>query len=331
MPVISVIVPVYNAELFLYRCIESIIHQTFSNYELILIDDGSTDKSGRICDEYAKKDSRIRVIHQVNQGQAVARNKAIDIAKGDYFSFVDSDDYIHPQYLELLVGLMEKYDSDIVVCSFKKGTEETMDWGHIDMDNIKYRISDGSTFYREAALNESDKIWVLWDKLFKKSCFSNVRLPEGRVFEDNAVIYRILYESNRIVDTDYKLYYYYTNIYSTTNKCYDKKKLDWLTVLEEMILYFREKNENALFDFFNLRYLDNAFYQYLSMLEYYPDSPETVKLGNKVRKHFRAIKWKNNLNINNSFVYYRTLFPKYTKYYKKKKRIKNAIKRRLHI
>ena len=138
MDLISVIVPVYNVEKYLNRCVDSIINQTYSNLEIILINDGSTDTSGKICDEYKKRDNRIHVIHQKNGGLSAARNAGIVIANGNYFIFVDSDDLIHPQCIEILYKVIKNDCSDIVIGNYEKFD----DFNKIDLkvnDDIKYK------------------------------------------------------------------------------------------------------------------------------------------------------------------------------------------------
>ena len=135
MSEISIIVPVYNVDQYLENCIESILNQTFKDYELILIDDGSTDKSGEICDKYEKKDNRIKVIHKYNGGLSSARNAGLDLACGKYIGFVDSDDSIHPEMYEILYDLQQIYNADISVCSFKK-VYENIDVKNKDIENL---------------------------------------------------------------------------------------------------------------------------------------------------------------------------------------------------
>ena len=115
MPLISVVTPVYNVKKYIYRCIDSILAQTVSDFELILVDDGSPDNCGAVCDEYAAKDGRVRVIHQENRGQAAARNRALDMARGEYVAFVDSDDWVHPRYLEILLGNAREKKADVML------------------------------------------------------------------------------------------------------------------------------------------------------------------------------------------------------------------------
>ena len=323
MPFISVIVPVYNSERFLQRCLDSILNQTFSDFELILIDDGSTDSSGKICDDFKCKDKRIIVCHQDNQGSAVARNNAIAMAKGEYLAFVDSDDYIHPRYLEILSYIAGQRDADIVVCSFAKGLEETFKWN--SYKTIKpdiYSAYKGDEFFKEFEKKGSIKIWVLWDKLFRRECFNGIKMPAGRVYQDNAVVYKIIYAADKVIDTDFILYYYYANENGTTNQNKFKiSRLDWLLVLEEMYCFFLEKKEYELYYKYRKQYLFDAIYLYKVMLSNIPDANETEQLKEKIIKRYKHERKELNLNASNSFELYKLSYPIRAKVYKKKKNI----------
>ena len=182
-PVISIIVPVYKVEKQLNKCIESILNQTFKDYELILVDDGSPDNCGHICDEYEKKDSRIKVIHKKNGGLSDARNAGLDIALGKYIGFVDSDDIIHPQMYEKLYNCINKSNLDIVQCKFKRFKS---------IEEININISDSELNFKEynsqdaiIDLIDNNKINVnAWNKLYKRELFQNERYPKGKIHED---------------------------------------------------------------------------------------------------------------------------------------------------
>ena len=203
---ISIIVPVYNVGHYLARCIDSIIHQTFEDFEVLLIDDGSTDKSGNICDEYALKDQRIKVIHKVNGGVSTARNAGLKNASGEYISFVDADDSIHPRFLELLYQTITSYNADIAFCDYKtrnntiisdddsdKPRTEVKEIGHIDYMYDRNHNNIFTKIYRSAILENH-----FFDPLMKYG--------EDAVFIDSLVY------SNRkikIVKINLSLYYYY--------------------------------------------------------------------------------------------------------------------------
>ncbi|WP_461879752.1 glycosyltransferase [Fusicatenibacter sp.] len=203
LPLISVIVPVYKAELYLDQCVQSIVNQTFKNLEILLVDDGSPDKCSEICDIWSKKDGRIKVIHQVNSGSGAARNVALDKAKGDIVSFVDSDDYIAPEMYEHLVRLMVE-DVDIVECAYVYtwGDKETFDISSCDVqyysvgDAMKEHIQDH--FFQQ----------VIWNKLYRRSAIGDIRFPIGKRIDDEFWTYRVLARARKLARTSCSMYAY---------------------------------------------------------------------------------------------------------------------------
>lgn len=203
---VSIIVPVYNVEVYLERCVKSIINQTYTNIEILLVDDGSTDKSGILCDEFAECDERIAVFHKENGGLSDARNYGIDRAAGEYLIFVDSDDYIHPQMVEALYKAQNITDADVTACDYTR-----------DIDVIsKIHIEDYSllgirTFDRDEAMNSvsANGIHVMaWNKLYKKKLFENIRYPKGRIHEDEWILHHLLWECEKVAVISEKLYFY---------------------------------------------------------------------------------------------------------------------------
>ena len=191
---ISVIVPVYNVEPYLRKCLDSIINQTYRNLQIILVDDGSPDNCGAICDEYAAKDSRIEVIHQGNGGVSAARNAGLRLAVGDYIGWVDSDDWIEPDMYEYLLENALKYGADIAVCSrlecFKE-RKRFKGWHQIVLLDMEQAL--------ERLLQSDEMNNLLWDKLWRKDLFSGVVFPEGRTFEDIAVMHILFAKAQKVV------------------------------------------------------------------------------------------------------------------------------------
>lgn len=245
MPQISVIVPVYNVEPYIHRCVDSILAQTFTDFELILVDDGSPDNCGKICDEYAEKDSRIRVIHQENGGLSVARNAGIDWAFNNsdslWLSFVDSDDWVRSEYLELLYIAAIEHNVAVSVCGY---TETTGDEPDIAEGYIESQIWTPEDFYMERHV---DAI-VAWGKLYRKECFQTMRYPVGKIHEDEYVTYRILFEREKLVFVDASLYAYYVNPKGITKSEWTLQRLDAIDALEEQILFFSNSNFPKLRD-----------------------------------------------------------------------------------
>lgn len=310
---LSIIVPVYNAEAYLDRCVQSILAQTMTDFELILVDDGSPDRCGEMCDAYARQDPRIRVIHQANAGQAAARNRALDIAQGEYFGFADSDDFIHPQTFEILLQNAKKHRAQISVGGYQPVTGLV---NHSTLHNVPSHSWKGAEFLRHCLIDGVDKKpWVLWDKIFHRDCFRTLRFPEGRIFEDNAVVYRMLYEAEIVADCDAKLYYYFFNEDSTVNQSFKLKHLDWLKVLEEMIPYFEEKRDQILVDKLNHSYL-SALAELHGKVKQHLDEPAVLKdLKKKLQRQYAQEKKKYSITIKTHPNVIEILRPGYAKAY----------------
>lgn len=230
MPLISVIVPVYKVEKYLDACVESIINQTYKELEIILVDDGSPDRCPEMCDAWAKKDSRIMVIHKKNGGQGEARNFGIEIAKGEYIGFVDSDDIIRPEMYEILLKELSKRNADMIQCAMFRYTEFPLKKLPDKEDNISVL-----EFPSAEAVNR-----LLTDELITSTCPSVLMKSEiakkipfdlGMINEDVMWIYRVLRESKKIIITSEKLYGYYQREGSTMNCVYTEKKFDALKAL----------------------------------------------------------------------------------------------------
>ena len=219
-PLISVIVPVYNVEKYLNKCVDSIVNQTYTHLEIILVDDGSPDNCPVICDEWAKKDSRIRVIHKENGGLSSARNAGLDIMTGILVGLVDSDDYILPDMYEKLYNAMTENDADMSICSFF-----TIDVsGNISpyksaMPKALKLISRDEAFNIYTDALEYD---VAWTKLYKSEIFNEIRFPEGHKHEDTATIHRIIGACNKIILLNESLYVYRVHDKSITGILYQK-------------------------------------------------------------------------------------------------------------
>ena len=233
MPKISIIVPVYNVEKYLGKCIESILNQTFRDFELILVDDGSTDSSGKICDEYSLKDSRIKVIHKENGGLSSARNTGLDIAKGEYIGFVDSDDWIEMDMYEILYKLIKTSGKDMANIGFSAIYEDRIEkW----TDNKKIILN------REESLIELLKHRYfgnyIWANLYSKKIFKNIRFTEKIKFEDIDIMYKLLNNSNGIVSQGISKYNYIQRKDSTIDEFFSKKYMEDFNI--QKIYFSRE-------------------------------------------------------------------------------------------
>ena len=241
MPEISVIVPVYRVEPYLRRCVDSILSQTFTDFELILVDDGSPDNCGAICDEYTLKDSRVRVIHKQNGGLSDARNAGIDIAQGNYLTFVDSDDWIHKDYLSYLYLAATESSCAISICKYTRTSSDSM----LAEQNFSYSVVDGLSLYKD---NHAIGV-VACAKLYRRAIFGKYRYPVGKIHEDEFLTYKLLYAAGNVAYVDLSLYFYFQNSDSITQSKYSIKKLDRVEGLEEQWQFFQEKDRMDLCNF----------------------------------------------------------------------------------
>jgi glycosyltransferase involved in cell wall biosynthesis len=240
MPKISVIVPVYKVEKYLDRCIDSILSQTFTDFELILVDDGSPDKCGEICEEYAKKDSRIHVIHQKNGGLSAARNTGIDWANANssskWITFIDSDDIVTKNYLESMWKEALESNSQIVCCNCVEKAEIPHDFN--DSKSIEFKTINIDEDTLKSLYYGTYVYWIACGKLVKKSIPTKYSFPIGRTFEDNPVICKWLVDAKQISYTDSKLYFYFINSEGISKQKFSLKKLDLSWAFKEQEKFY---------------------------------------------------------------------------------------------
>lgn len=238
---ISIIVPVYNVEKYLNRCVESILAQTYDNLEIILVDDGSPDNCGNICDEYAKKDSRIIVLHKTNGGLSDARNRGINIAKGKYIGFVDSDDYIEKDMFEILYNLCKENNADISMISYKE-----IENGIIINENSKYtnKIFEYNNIEAIKELLKDEKIKnYAWNKLYKKELFDEIEYPINMAYEDVGTTYKLFEKAKKIMWDDIPKYNYIRRSTSIVSKNTYKNLKDFIDLSYKRYNHF----ENSIY------------------------------------------------------------------------------------
>ena len=236
---VSVIVPIYRVEQYLNKCVDSIISQTYKNIEIILVDDGSPDSCGQMCDEYKKIDKRIKVIHKENGGLSDARNFGLEAATGEYICFVDSDDFVSELYVEKLLKTALKNKTDIVACNFQYMDEKGKTWVRKEKREKIYSTKEA---IKDIFTTNQDTEVMMCNKIYKRSLFidNNIKFPVGKVHEDNFTTYKLYDKANKISLINDKLYYYLqrdNSIMSTFNK----KRFDALLALDEIKEYFKNK------------------------------------------------------------------------------------------
>lgn len=281
---ITVVVPVYKVEEYIERCVNSIINQTYKNLEIILVDDGSPDRCGEICDNYAKKDKRIIVIHKENGGLSDARNAGIDIAKGKYITFIDSDDYITDDYVEFLYNLILKNNVKVSICSHTVLYDTGL---KIEKETEEFSVLDAKTAIRRILYDDGIDISA-WAKLYETTLFKNIKYPKGKLFEDSAVTCKILSECEKIAIGSKSKYFYMIRSNSITNEKFNVKKMDLITSTKEMGKYILKKYPD-LQDGVDRRIM----YAYLSTLSQLANSKEKfLKEQNEMMSYIKENRTK---------------------------------------
>ena len=279
MAEVSIIVPVYQVENYLHKCVDSILAQTFTDFELILVDDGSKDRSGQICDEYAEMDERVKVIHKENSGPSDTRNRGIEQAAGNYFMFVDSYDYIAPTMVECLYQSILKENADIAACNFLYSFED--DRNQDFSTNIQWEVVSGAEIFYNRKNDRSCGYWtVVWNKLYKSKVFGKLRFRAGKYYEDEFWANDIYQMDIKMVTIPECLYYYRqhgNNSMKTTNS---KKNLDILEALQERIdIYLMDETHAA-----------QAYRVLIYSLEYLEKSKRMITNREEKAKYLQAEK-----------------------------------------
>ncbi len=296
---ISVIVPIYNVEKYLEKCITTIVNQTYKETEIILVDDGSTDSCPKICDNWLKKDERIKVIHKKNGGLSDARNAGIDIAKGKYICFVDSDDYLEKNYIEKLYFSLKENNTNISQCGIKY-----VDENNRTLKTIGYS-SNCLISGRQAIIESLNEHFVenevVWNRLYKKNIFDIIQFPVGRIHEDEYVIYKILYNEEKISIISDALYCYRQSNTSIMRSNYNLKKFkDFCDAYDEKIMYFRERNDIQIHDMVIRSYLSNLSNIYIKLSNNREIGKEVLQ-GIRVtyKKLYKKVTKSKNISIKN--------------------------------
>lgn len=231
---ISILVPVYNVEKYLCRCLDSILQQSCTDYEVVLVDDGSTDRSGSICDDYAAMHPCIRVIHQQNAGLAQVRNVSLAAARGEYITFVDSDDAIEPTYLETLLRDLQETGADVAICSWSEvsdaGVRTELTW---DQKEKGFRVwtqeeAVNALLYQKGIDNNT------WGKLYTREVMAGIVFPAGRVYEDIATTYQVLMQARRVCYRPSPLYLYTSNLSGISQSSFSPRRMDLIDMAEGM-------------------------------------------------------------------------------------------------
>ncbi len=334
MSTISVIVPVYKVEPYLRRCVDSILNQTFTDFDLILVDDGSPDGCPAICDEYAKKDDRIVVIHQKNGGLSAARNAGIDwaFANSDskWLSFVDSDDWVHSEFLSSLYRAVTEDNVDISICYYEPIENES------DVTKDEYAYTTEKWDAVELYTDQKFRYLTVsaWNKLYSKKVFGDQRYPVGKIHEDFFVTYKLVYASSAVTVVTFPLYKYFIREQSIMHSKQSRASLVGLEALEEQCAFFASKSEKAYKITFKHRISSVAYFANLAKTD-----EEIAEYRKPLQKELRTLLKQGRSLCDLSWYYdyhaYRTAFPMIARviypftlfYHKVKNMIKRVLKR----
>lgn len=272
--VISVIVPVYNVENYLAQCLDSILQQSYGNLEVIVVDDGSTDRSGEICEQYAAADQRIHVIHQKNTGGAGAKNTGLRAASGEYLSFVDSDDYLEPGAYAYMMELLKTHNADVVRCSFRNVFRTRSEDHSYHADTA---VVEGKDFLRTFASDWT--CGLLWNKLYRRELFDGILFVEGHKIDDEYFTYQGIMNARRVVCDDRIIYNYRKRASSVMSSAASRKQLNI-----DRIDYMAKRREKVIQRFPDLRRdFDVAF---VDALTYLPDYPDVCEEGIRAYREY---------------------------------------------
>lgn len=292
LELISVIIPVYNVEQYLVRCMNSVLNQTYKNLEIILVDDGSTDNSGIMCDEYAEKDSRVKVIHKSNGGLSSARNAGLDIAKGEYIGFVDSDDWISADMYSMLYELINRGNYDISICGIAR-TYDSQSNAFYEKSFIEKITEYSSIAFQKKILkvNTQDSNHYAVNKLYSKKVFKNARYPNGLIDEDVEGTFLAVLDSEYIIETNKVGYFYWVNPQSITTSRFSKKQFDYLIICDRVNRIAQERCCEEIKNYAQI-FRDRADFGILCKMSMLPKQDtddfiiEKTELINNLKKHY---------------------------------------------
>lgn len=328
---ISVIVPVYNVEKYLSKCIKSIREQTYTDFELILVDDGSPDNCGKMCDEYAQKDDRITVIHKENGGLSSARNAGLEYAfkgKSEYVTFIDSDDRIHPRFFELMLKSIYESNVKISVCNFER-TEDILSFDFPPCENVSGELVTPE----ELLINHTWNYNYAWGKIYKKSLFLDVRFPEGKNFEDVFTTYKTLYKCESLVFLNEPLYCYFKNEEGITRSPWNKSELVVFEGMKEQLEFYKINGYEKAYKKELELFVHHHAYQIARIkankTDFKKNKPVLKALKADLKRYLRE--YKNIFNVHNMSYSYEAAYPVFMKLYGFVSKAKSKLLRRRNV
>ena len=315
MSSISVIVPVYKVEKYLDRCVKSILAQTYTDFELILVDDGSPDACPQMCDDYEKQDRRIHVIHQKNGGLSAARNAGLDWlyanSQSQWITFIDSDDWVHPTYLESLLDAVKEFNSQVSMCQL--------------LVTENYQIQDISDMKRKAELwnietaHETEELDPNSScaRLYHRNLFQEIRFPVGKLHEDRFTTYKLLFQSKQIPVISAPLYYYYVNTEGIVHGNWNLRKLDDLEATEQQLKFFKENGWIRTYIYTLRDYIHLLVYSLRNMKNHKEFKKEYHEVQKKLKKVLKDHHDLLGMTFEKDFNTYKYAYPFVAKVYRR--------------
>lgn len=320
-PLISIVVPIYKVEQYLNRCVDSIINQSYENLEIILVNDGSPDRCGEICEEYKSRDSRIVVIHKENGGLSDARNFGIERATGEFISFLDSDDWLHEDFVSRLYSLLIDTNADISASNFLKVYDQPSGMPKIEANHSIHEFTNIESLAQYGEELGAQMV-VAWGKLYRRELFNEIRFPRGKLHEDEFTTYKLLYAAKKISYTHEPLLYYFQRNDSIMGQGFDiRKKLDFMEALYERANFLNQKGLSRLSDRLYRQYFLSILANHHHLRKHH-DLPRVVDLQSRkpgLLRNLRSGMHKNRFRLffelyylaPAPFVYFYQKFQKY--------------------
>lgn len=303
---VSIIIPVYNAKQYINRCLESVFSQILPEYEVVVVDDGSTDGTKEVLQMWSGAYKQLKIYHTAHLGVSAARNIGLEQAEGRYIAFVDADDEIAPQYLEILYGLIKKHRAQLAACGLThvNGTKSYAKNSYRKR-HIKGIVYTGKEFLeRMEEPLRYEKTAVCWNKLYDRRIFEGKSYPEGRIYEDSAIMQDILYPIKKLVETDEVLYFYHTESLGITRSAYDTDKLDEVVYAKRRMIFFRQKQERYLYVLARKQYCISLLKHYYLLKHLDGNHAKTLeKLQKEQKRYLKGFGWKKKLPLKVAIVF----------------------------
>lgn len=302
---ITIIIPVYNGEHYIGRCINSVMSQSYPHFEVVVIDDGSTDETAKILKCYADTFQNIKIFQTEHKGVSYARNYGISLAKGKYIAFVDADDEIAPNFLEVLYRIIKEKNAQIAVCGLyhvntSRACASVESVAEQIVSNVpEITVTDGRGFLRRMEEPLRYEITaVCWNKLYDKTIFMDKKYPKGKIYEDSAMMQELLYPVKRLAETQEKLYFYHTETCGITRSAYSKDKLDEVVYAKRRMLFFFKKKEWELYTLARKQYCIALLkHFYLLKKSGLGDDRILSRIRQQQNKYLKGFRWKRQLPL----------------------------------